>query len=99
MRRQVFVCRMWKAGGLFDALGDDFQCAELTNWDDYALDVLAAPAQRPAACVAADPDNKLCQLTGAWTLGLADLGTRKPAKGYAQACPSLPPKYVRPAVC
>ena len=99
MNCDVFVCRMWKAGGLFDALGDGFQCAELTNWDDYALEVLAAPATRPAACVAADPANKLCQLVGDWTLELPDLGTRKPLPGYAQKCPGLPPMYERPDVC
>ena len=98
MNCDVFVCRMWKAGGLFED-DDDFQCAELTNWDDYALNVLTAPSQRPAPCVAADPGNALCQLAGKWTLTLPDLGTRKPAKNYAQACPGLPPKYERPAVC
>ena len=33
----VFVCQMWKAGGVFDpALVNDFNCAELTNWDDVS---------------------------------------------------------------
>lgn len=29
----VFVCNMWKAGGVFSNIDNDFQCAELTNWD------------------------------------------------------------------
>lgn len=34
----VFVCRMWKAAGIFDDL--DFNCAELTDVDVYSLTVL-----------------------------------------------------------
>lgn len=29
----VFVCNIWKAGGVFGDLVDDFNCAELTPWD------------------------------------------------------------------
>ena len=30
----VFVCNMWKHGGIFDDIGrDSVNCAELTNWD------------------------------------------------------------------
>ena len=37
----VFVCNMWKAGGVFDAdLVNDFNCAELTNWDDVSMNFL-----------------------------------------------------------
>lgn len=32
----VFVCNMWKAAGIFDGddLKNNFNCAELSNWDD-----------------------------------------------------------------
>jgi hypothetical protein len=29
----VFVCNMWKAGGLFGNLVNDINCAEMVNWD------------------------------------------------------------------
>lgn len=29
----VFVCHMWKAGGLFGELADEINCGEMTNWD------------------------------------------------------------------
>lgn len=29
----VFVCNMWKAGGLFGDLVDDINCGEMVNWD------------------------------------------------------------------
>jgi hypothetical protein len=33
----VFVCNVWKAGGVFDAsIEDNFNCAELSNWDDVS---------------------------------------------------------------
>ena len=78
----VFVCRMWKAGGLCGKLpggtGGAVNCGELTNWDVYVLDLVAAPAERPAACVAADPDNALCQIVGGHKMGLNDLGKKVP---------------------
>lgn len=94
----VFVCNMWKAGGLFADIGGDVNCAELTNWDDYALTILDAPA-RPPQCVAADPDNNLCQLLGAQTLSLNDYATKAPYAWMAQECPSEAPKYLKPANC
>lgn len=35
----------------------------LSDQDVYQLNILEAPKQRPASCVAADPDNALCQLS------------------------------------
>ena len=29
----VFVCNMWKAGGLFGDVADAINCGEMTNWD------------------------------------------------------------------
>jgi hypothetical protein len=29
----VFVCHMWKSGGLFGEFTDEMNCGETTNWD------------------------------------------------------------------
>jgi hypothetical protein len=66
--------------------------------DDYALNILDAPA-RPAECVAADPENPLCQIEGEYTLVLNDFATKAPYANMAQKCPSKPPKYDKPSDC
>jgi hypothetical protein len=95
----VFVCNVWKAAGLFQEIDNDFNCGEQTNNDVYNLDVLAAPEERPAACVAADPDNNLCQVVGKYQLTLPTLGTRAPYKHMQEHCPTKPPLYERPDDC
>lgn len=95
----VFVCYIWKAAGLFAEIGDDFNCVEQTNNDVYDLDILAAPQSRPPACVAADANNTLCQLLGAYEMKLPTLGTRKPYAHMQESCPTLPPLYNRPDDC
>jgi len=95
----VFVCFIWKAAGVFAEIDSDFNCVEQTNNDVYDLDVLTVPESRPAACVAADPNNTLCQLMGAYELKLPNLGTRKPYKHMQESCPTLPPLYDRPSDC
>jgi hypothetical protein len=94
----VFVCSMWKAAGVFGEMSDSVQCGELTNWDDYSLNILEAPT-RPQACIDADPYNPLCQIEGAWTLTLNDFATKAPYENMAQACPSQAPNYTRPDDC
>lgn len=66
--------------------------------DDYALNILDAPA-RPAECVAADPENPLCQIEGEYTVELNDFATKTPYANMAQKCPSKPPKYDKPSDC
>eukprot|EP00927_Polykrikos_kofoidii_P050599 TRINITY_DN44490_c0_g1_i1.p1 TRINITY_DN44490_c0_g1~~TRINITY_DN44490_c0_g1_i1.p1 ORF type:complete len:666 (-),score=95.04 TRINITY_DN44490_c0_g1_i1:195-2192(-) len=95
----VFVCMMWKAGGLFNEIGNSFSCVEQTNIDVYALNILAPPEKRPAACVEADPFNPLCQLIGKHQLTLPKLGTRKMYEHMQETCPTLPPLYERPEDC
>jgi len=95
----VFVCNIWKAGGLFESLGNEVNCGEHTNWDDYVLTLFDTTTPRPKACVDADPDNKLCQLEGKYALKLNDFATKKPYKHQAEKCPSLPPKYEKPKDC
>jgi hypothetical protein len=94
----VFVCGMWKAAGVFGDMTDEIQCAELTNWDDYTLSILDAPA-RPAVCEAADPNNFLCQLEGQYSVILNDFATKSPYPFIAQRCPSQAPDYKKPFDC
>lgn len=95
----VFVCSMWKAGGVFKAIDNDFSCIEQTNVDVYDLNVLEAPSARKDTCVHADPENPLCQLTGVYGLELPKLGTRPMYRHMQESCPTEPPLYLRPDNC
>jgi hypothetical protein len=95
----AFVCHMWKAAGMFANLDNEVQCGEQTNLDDYHLNILQSAPTRPADCIAADPNNVLCQLTGEYTLKLNSYAEVTPYANMSQSCPSLPPKYLRPANC
>jgi len=95
----VFVCNIWKAAGVFGSLTDEINCAELTNWDDYALTILDPKPARPNACVQADPANPLCQLEGEYSLVLNNYATKAPYAHMAEKCPSEPPAYKKPADC
>ena len=65
----VFVCNVWKAAGVFRDIGDDIQCGETSVNDNYRLAVYSdQPA--PSYCLATDPSNPLCQLTGRYQLRL-----------------------------
>lgn len=95
----VFVCHMWKAGGLFADIDDEVNCGELTNADDYMMTILDDNVNRPAACVAADPDNKLCQLEGKYSVTFVDYSSRDPSAHMGEKCPSLAPNYTKPLGC
>jgi len=95
----VFSCDLWKAAGVFGELADEIQCGELTNWDDYSLNLLDVPQQRPAQCVAADPTNALCQLEGSYQLHLNEYATKAPYPHLAEKCPTLAPEYKKPNDC
>lgn len=74
-----------------------FPCSPLPR-DDYALNILDAPA-RPPQCVAADPENPLCQIEGEYTVQLNDFAIKAPYAHMAQKCPSKAPKYDKPIDC
>lgn len=95
----VFVCHMWKAGGLFDDLDREVNCGEFTNSDDYMLTLLDGKFQKPPQCVSADPDNQLCQLGGDYTLNFIHYASRDATRHMAETCPSLAPTYDRPLGC
>jgi hypothetical protein len=93
----VFVCNLWRAGGLLK--GVDFNCAEQTNRDVYSLDIVAPPKTRPPQCVAADPNNTLCQIMGSYVLELPDAGTKRAYAHMHEKCPSMAPEYKLPDGC
>jgi len=98
----VFVCEMWKHGGVFDEVNQEVNCAEFTNWDDYSLAIFQQPSttDRPSVCVKADPDSLLCQLMGNTGLFLNDYDTKKEYAHMAEACPSeAQANYTKPPNC
>lgn len=87
----VFVCRMWKAGGLFDA---DFNCGEQVPLDTYEMDIFDKSPQLSAACRAADPMfTQYCQILGKYRLELPRFSSVKPFTGMRERCPSKGPAY------
>lgn len=95
----VLVCNIWKAGGLFNGIDNEFNCGEQTNNDVYNLNVLAPFKTRPEKCVAADPSNNLCQLVGKYQMTLPTVGTRAPYKHMQEHCPGKAPHYERSDDC
>jgi len=95
----VFVCNVWRSSGIFGAVGDKFQCSELTPRDVYSLAVFDTNVTLPSQCVKADPDLPFCQLGGVYQLDLPLYNTIKPFPNMGNRCPGLPPDYVRPRNC
>ncbi|ORC88839.1 uncharacterized protein TM35_000152700 [Trypanosoma theileri] len=99
----VLVCNVWKAAGLFDAIGNKLQCGEQTLWDIYSMKVFdkdAMYAGRPDVCKKYDPENAFCQLTGNLSLFLQpDVNTRELYPHMGERCSSSAPDYVRDKKC
>jgi hypothetical protein len=95
----AYACAVHKAAGSLGALADSINCADFHNADVYGLDIFDDAPVRPAACVAADPDNAHCQLAGAWSFRLVGAGKTAPYAHMVERCPSLPIAYARPAGC
>jgi len=99
----VLVCMIWKKGGLFKNMfnleDDEINCTEQTNLDVYGMTVFNSSFELPSACYSrGEPGRKYCQLTGDYEMHL-DVNQWKPYRHYGENCPSLDPKYVRPAGC
>jgi len=87
----VFVCKMWKAGGLFDV---DFNCGEQVPGDTYEMDIFDKAPTLSAECMAAEPDNtEYCQIMGKYRLTLRHFSTVKPFAHMRELCPSKAPDY------
>ena len=99
----VFVCNMWKSGGVYSPINNDFQCGEQTLWGLFSLNIFDTNrmgSNRPQVCQTADPNNELCQLMGNMTFHLKPyFNTRTMYKNMGNACPSKAPDYVRPHGC
>lgn len=99
----VFVCRMWKAAGLFNEIDNQINCGEQTLWDIFSMQIYDTTKMnngRPEICKQNDPTNPLCQLTGVVTLfGKPDFNTRKLYKNMGEKCSSVAPDYVRQPGC
>jgi len=95
----VYVCHIWKAGGLFEDIKNEINCGEMTNGDDYYINILDAKPQRPTQCAQADPQNALCQLEGKYQLTFNDYSSRNATAHMAEKCPSRAPNYDRPLGC
>ena len=54
---------------MFRDIEDDIQCGETSVNDNYRL-ALYSDQPPPSYCLAADPNNPLCQLTGRYQLRL-----------------------------
>lgn len=80
----VFVCSTWKAAGVFGELADSINCAEVTNWDDYALTIHGGDYR---------------QIVGTYSLELNNYKTKTPYAHMAEKCPSMPLEYAKPADC
>jgi len=95
----VFVCEMWRAGGLFGDLSNEFDCTEATNWDIYTLTMFDV-SKRPQQCKDADPELDFCQLAGKYQLSLPHYNSRKPVKGMWSDCPRGEwPDFNKPVGC
>lgn len=80
----VFVCHLWKASGLFGELTDSIQCGELTNYDDYSLNLFTGEYK---------------QIMGTYVLNLNDYNKRPMYSHMDETCPSQAPDYIRPSDC
>ena len=91
----VFVCNMWKAGGIFAGINDQLNCTEQQNVDIYMMDFL--DAVKPKSCT--DTTGNLCQITGDYVLTLNRYGTQKMYTHMHEKCPSMAPDYKRSNTC
>jgi len=80
----VFVCNIWKAAGVFGDSTDQVNCGELTNYDDYVLDIF---------------QDTYTQMMGKYDLTLNDFNTKDIFPHMAEHCPSFAPDYEKPADC
>merc|ERR1712080_441145 len=101
----VFVCNVWKAGGVFADIGDDIKCGETSVNDNYRLNIYKEDA-RIRVCEEADPENPLCQVGGSYSLRLDSQPGVLPRYNYVELqpgilenCPSMAPDYIAPTDC
>jgi hypothetical protein len=95
----VFVCEVYKHGGLYASINDTVNCGEAANWDVYALHLFDDNYKKPSQCQAADPTTPTCQLEGDYSLTFNNYNTKTPVAHMGENCPSKDPYYNRPPNC
>ena len=83
----AYACALHKAAGSFGAIADQINCADTHNADVYQMTVFDGAPARPAACVAADPENPHCQLAGRHSIILRKAGTTVPYREWIRGPP------------
>ncbi len=78
----AFACALHKAAGSFGGIAGEINCADTHNADVYQMNIFEGKPARPAACVAADPENPHCQLAGARSIILRGAGTTVPYRAW-----------------
>merc|ERR1712212_794152 len=101
----VFVCNVWKAAGLFADINNQINCGETSVNDNYRL-AHYSTAPVPEICSDVDPENKLCQVLGKFSLRLDSqpgvlprFNYIQPKEGMFENCPSVAPDYLAPTDC
>ncbi|KAI9186175.1 hypothetical protein LWI28_014411 [Acer negundo] len=97
----AFILEMYKEAGLFEPYTSSIQVTEFTIKDAYSLRFFENNSSHlPKWCN--DGDNvKLpyCQIKGKYRMELPGFNTQDPYPHMNERCPSLPPKYSKPANC
>lgn len=88
-----YVVSFYQQSGMFDGL--TIVPAEFGPGDLYQLAIFDLGKQRPAECVAADPDLPYCQIMGVWSMELPLASTITPYNHMNERCSSLAPDYIR----
>jgi len=88
-----FVIALWKAGGVFGDL--EINATEFGPNDVYPLNIFEKNIDRPADCVAADPDLPYCQLLGNVRITLPGFNTLEPYSHMNEKCENNWPTYER----
>ncbi|KAL2245322.1 uncharacterized protein LOC105174849 [Sesamum indicum] len=97
----AFVFEMYEEAGLFGELASSIQVTEFTIKDAYSLKFFENNSSRlPKWCNDGDTVKlPFCQIRGKYRMELPGYNTMDPYPHMNERCPSLPPKYLRPAGC
>ncbi|KAH7544378.1 hypothetical protein JRO89_XS15G0156900 [Xanthoceras sorbifolium] len=97
----AFILEMYKEAGLFDPIASSIQVTEFTIKDAYSLKFFENNSSRlPKWCNDGDTVKlPYCQIKGKYRMELPGFNTLDPYPHMNERCPSLPPRYSRPANC